>query len=234
MVAALSELGLMVDRAARNLELADRKISLVVVRVIDCVPQAPLEAAVDRKLFGIRGIVRYLETVELTCVAQRNKCGKLCGHAVLFAGEYGVAHAVTALIGIKIGTRGKVRGAPCAAAVLDVIHSAADIVRNVVVTETGNAAQLRVAVEIVAACGVRDQTVKTVIAQIVDPGQGRGGRGDDIFASVIIKIAVLHSKPPNSLSIYCTLRSPERIPMLLNRFRTYSINAEIRKINRRF
>ena len=72
---------------------------------------------------------------------------------------------------------------------------AANVQWGVVVAVPGQAAQAGVAIEGVAASGVRDDPEVRLAAQIVDPGQRRVGPGDDVLAPLIVEMAVPHDSP---------------------------------------
>ena len=47
-----------------------------------------------------------------------------------------------------------------------------------------------------ATASVADQGKEVLAAEIVDPGQGSFGRGDDILPRFVVKMAEFHSFPP--------------------------------------
>src|SRR5690606_36853500 len=114
-------------------------------------------------------------------------------------GEHRVAHAVAAAVVLKRGGRRLPRRGPVRAArvVAQVDVAPARVGRDVVVAVAGEAAQPGVLIKGVAARRVRDQAEVRLTAQVVDPGERRVRPGDDIFAILVVKVAVLH---PVSLS----------------------------------
>ena len=71
--------------------------------------------------------------------------------------------------------------------------ASAHIERGVVVAVAGQAAQAGILVEGIAAGRVGDQTEILFAAEVIDPGQGSVGPGDDIFALRIVKITEFHN-----------------------------------------
>ena len=195
MVPALPVLGLMVDGAALDLHLTDVPVALVVGGIVHGVPQTPLHGAVDRQALCVLAAVAKGQLLELAGGAHGHQAGELGLHALLLALEDGVPQAVTAAVAVQGGLGRQEGGAPGGVPVADVEEPPALVVGHVVVAEAGDAAKLGVPIEGVAAAGVGDQGEEPLVAQVVDPGQGRVGPGDDVFPGRVVKIAVSHGVP---------------------------------------
>ena len=191
-VAALAVLGLVVDGAALDLDLAGGEVALEVGGVVLGVPQAELHEAVKRHVLGGGGFVGQLHAGHQRVHAAGHE-GELLGlQAVLDAGDAGVAQAVAALIAVQLRLDGHPAGRPEAARVVDVEVLSAGVGGHVVVAIAGDAQHAGVLVEAVAAAGVAHQGEERLAAQVVDPGRGGVGAGDDVLPRQVIKMAVLH------------------------------------------
>ena len=99
---------------------------------------------------------------------------------------------MAALILVKLCLDRRPSRIPYRTVVVNVEITSAHIQRYVIVTVTCDSSESGVHIEAVAACSVRDQGEKALIAKIVDPGEWCFGCRDDVLACGIIKIAVFH------------------------------------------
>ena len=206
MVAAFLELGLVVDQGGVVLlfdfDFAGGEVALEVGGVVHGVPQAPFHGCGRVDDHGLVGGVGQVESVDFGVGLEWHERGQLRFDAVAGRFEYGVADALTALVGVERGLARQEGGRPgvdrlgvdCVGVhQAQVVVARAVVSRNVVVTVTGDAAQLCVLVEGVAAAGIGDQGEEVFVAEIIDPWQ-RGCWGlDHVFAGGVIEMAVLHS-----------------------------------------
>ena len=194
-VPALPVLGLVVDGAALDLYLTDVPVPLIVGGIVHRVPEAPLHGAVDCETLDFLIIIAQGQLLQLAGAAHGHQAGELGRNTLLLPLEDGVSKAVAAAIAVQRGLGRQEGRAPGHVPVADVEAAAPLIVGHVVVAEAGDAPELGVPIEGVAAAGVGDQGEEALVAQVVDPGQGRIGTGDDIFPGLVVKIAVSHNKP---------------------------------------
>ena len=194
MIAAVTVLGLVVNRGAYNLNTSGGEVALEVVAVVLSVPEAPLSEREETEGFGGRALVGQNELLNLTVVALGHEEGSLGLQAVLLAGDDRVAHTVAAFVAVQLGLNRGPAGVPHGIAVLDVEIATAHINRNIVVTITGDAAQAGVLIERIAAGGVGNQREKAFHSQIVDPGIRSFRGSDDVLSAGVIKITVLHQR----------------------------------------
>ena len=103
---------------------------------------------------------------------------------------------MAAFVKVKLRFRGAPARVPDRVPILNIVIMAVGILGDVIITVTGQTQELRVPVEAVAAAGVADQGKEVLAAEIVDPGQGSFGRGDDILPRFVVKMAEFHSFPP--------------------------------------
>ncbi len=197
-VAALAVLGLVVDGAADDLNLADGEVSLEVGHIIVSIPQTELNKAEELDLLcGVSGVGQG-DLVELTGGAHRDHSGLGGSDAALCRGDLGIAKTVTALVAVELSLDRLPAEGPYVAAVIDVEVTSACIGGNVVVAITGKTKKTSILVEAVAAGSVREQTEEVLTAQIVDPGVGGIRSGYTIFSGSIVKETEFHSFPPNN------------------------------------
>ena len=192
-VAALAVFGLVVERAALDLDLAGRKVALEVGGVIHGVPQAKLHIAEHSKGFRRAAFIRQHQTVDLAIIADRHKQLKARCQIIFLAGDGGIAQTVAAFVKIQFRLSGLPAGVPDGIALFYIVIATVGVCRYVVVTVTGNAPQLGVLVKAVPARCVGNKAEKCLAAQIVDPRQGGLGRGDDVFSGGVIKVSKLHT-----------------------------------------
>ena len=194
-VAALTVLGFVVDRAALDLDLAGRKIALEVGGIIHGVPQAELYVAENGKRFRFLTLVGQHQAVDLAVVTHGDEQLQFGSQAVLFPGQYAVAQAVAALVKIQLGLGGLPAGIPDGFAVFNIVVTAVRIRRYVIITVAGDAPQLGVLVKAVAARSVGYQAEECLAAQVVDPWQRRARGGDDVLTCGVSEMNEHHRDP---------------------------------------
>ena len=191
-VPALTVLGLVIDHAVLHLHLAGGEVALEVQHIVLRVPQAELhEAGQDHVLRGV-GFIGQGNLVHFGVKAHGHEA--LLGglQAVLFAGDDGIAHAVTAGILVQFGLNRLPSGVPDRAVVVNIEITAAVVHRHVVVPVAGDPAKARIPVEAIASGSVADDTEELLAAEIIDPGI-RCARGiDDIFPCLVVEMAEFH------------------------------------------
>ena len=142
------------------------------------------------------GLIRPVgqhQIMDLAGFPHRNEEGHLCLKALFNRVKSGVAHAVATFIAVQGGFAGQEAGIPgVLSGFFNIIKPAAIVAGNGIVAVAQKPLQLGVPVEAVSADGVGNHAEKIFAAQIVDPGQGGGRRGDHIFPPGVIKIAVFH------------------------------------------
>ena len=190
-VAALAVLGLVVDCAALDLDFADRVGALVVRHVVQCFEEAELDVRKETQLLGLLGLVADGDFPDLEILAGRYEHQLLDLDAILLAGDAGVAKAMAALEGIEFGAGRFPTGIPDRLALLHIQEAAVVIHRVVVVAITREATELGVLPEGVAARGLRRHAEELVLAEIIQPGQGRVWACDNIFAVGVVKVSVV-------------------------------------------
>ena len=193
MISALSVLGLVENRGVYDFNLAGAEVSLEVLHIVVSIPETPFYIRKYGKALGCGGLVRQRQLLQLTVVIHRDKGEQGCLQAVLCGGEAAVADTVAAFVAVKFGLGRLPAGIPDRVAILYVEIFAVAVGRHIVVTVTGQAQQLGILIEGIAAAGVGNKTEELVAAQVVDPGE-RSLRGSDyIFLICIIKKPKFHS-----------------------------------------
>ena len=112
---------------------------------------------------------------------------------------------MTAFVRIKPGLGRLPAGVPYAGTILNIEILSVIVIRNIVVTIAGQAEKLGILIEGVTSAGIGNQGKKVLAAQIINPGKGRFGCGDHIFAALIIKKTIFHTN--TFLSAWRTLFS---------------------------
>ncbi len=196
-VAALLVFGLVIDDGAVNLDLARREVALKVLHVGGSVPEAPLGEREQLQALGLAGEVLEREFLHLAPFLQGNEEEHRGLHAVLLARDAGVAHAVAALVAVEGRLAGFPSGIPddsllftLSSLLYNIEISSAVVHGHAVVAVARDAAELGVLEERVAAGGIGNQGEEVLVAQVVDPGPGRLGIGDDIFAMCVVEMSV--------------------------------------------
>ena len=191
-VPALAVFGLMIDRTAFGLHLADVPVALEIGLVVDRVPEAPFDAAVNIQFFFLFAPVRQHELLHFHVGVKGDRDGQRGADAVFPALKDRVAEAVPAAVRIEGRHRRPERRTPDHFPVADVKEPPAFVGRYVVVAETGDPPQLCILIKTVAAAGIADQREKSVISEIIGPRQGRIRARDHVFPGIIVKKAVFH------------------------------------------
>ncbi len=184
-------LGLVVDDAGVNLDLAGRQVALEVRRVVPRVPQAELHRAEQRKMRRLVAMVRDARAPHFQRRAERHEVRRCRFDARLTRCDDRVAHAVSTRVRVEVRTRGLPRRGPELAAcrVAQVEVATALVYRHVVVAIPREAAQPGVPVEAVAARGVRDDAEEVLAAEVVHPWQRGVGPRDHVLASIVVEVA---------------------------------------------
>ena len=192
-IPTLPVLGLMIDDTVLYLRLGNVQVALIVGAVVYGVPQAPFHQTPDVDVLGFLGFVGQHQIVEFTVFAHGDEEGHPGIQAVLSAVKGGVAHAMAALVTVKLGLGGKVPGIPGGLSrFLDVVEAAALVAGNGVVAVAQQTLQLGIPIEAVAAARIGNHAQEILTAQVVDPGQGSGGGGNDVLPPGIIEMTEFH------------------------------------------
>ncbi|OQA24629.1 MAG: hypothetical protein BWY59_02119 [Verrucomicrobia bacterium ADurb.Bin345] len=201
----------MVDDALLHLHLADVEVALEVLLIVDRVVQAPLGGRVQLHMPLGAGRVFQDDPLHLTALAHRHEERDFGLQTVFLALEHRVPQPVPAYVRVQRRLRRQECRAPRRFPVLLYIEETAALVRTAVVAEPEETHELRVAVEAVAAAGVRKNAKKLLVAEVVDPRKRRFGRRDRIFAPPVVKITVFHIGPSSRIlndidfaRIHCT------------------------------
>ncbi len=196
MVAALAVLGLVVDDAVLDLDLAGVEVALEVGLVVPGVPQAELDAEKIERSAAVSRWLVMRQLPDLQVGVQRHEIERFGLDAVRQRADGRVAQAVAAVVAVQRAARRLPRGRPELAGrvVAQVEVAPAGVEGHVVVAVAGQPAQARVAVERVAAGCVGDEAKIGLAAQVVDPGQRRVGPCDDVFPAFVVEISVGHGK----------------------------------------
>ena len=193
MIAPLPVLCFVENRRACHLHLSRAVIALEISAVVIRIPQAPFHVGKEGELFWKGGMVCEFELADFAGVAHGNKSQDGCLHLVFGGGKTAVAHAVTAFVGIQTCLNRLPARVPDGFAFPDIEILAVDVCGNVIVTVAGKPQQLCVLVKRIAAAGVGYQAEKVIAAKIVDPGKGRCGGGDHVFAVCVVEITKFHA-----------------------------------------
>ena len=191
-IAALAVFGLVIDRRADDLHLADGVIALEVGAVVHRVPEAELHIGEDHRRFRMITGIADLHAHQQAVVPLGDEELLRHGKAVFFTLDHRVTEPVTAAVGVKPGLHRLPARIPDRCAIPDIEMKALLIQRRIIITVAGQAAEPGVAVERIAAGGIGAESEEVLAAQIVDPGQRCLGRVDHVFLSLIIKKAVFH------------------------------------------
>ena len=177
------------------LHFARGKIPLEVLLVIVRIPQAPFHIWKYLNFPGAFPLVGQAKAHDLAGILQGNEGQKVAGKTVLSAFKYGIAHAVAAFIGVQLCFGRLPAGIPDGVPVLYIDIFAVAVIGLVVIAVSGDPEELRILIKGIASAGIGNQAEKISVSQVVDPGQRRPGRRNDIFASVVIKISEFHTGP---------------------------------------
>ena len=116
-------------------------------------------------------------------------------NSTFFGEEPGVAHPMAALIEVEFRLRRLPGRIPDGAAVLDVEVLAVAVIGDIVVAIAGDAQELRILIEGIAAAGVGDQREEVLVPKVVNPGKRRSGCRDDILPVCVIEVSKFHEFP---------------------------------------
>src|SRR5690606_37983595 len=168
------------------------QVALQVGGVVVRVPQTPLDEA--EKLYGLRGlgVVRHLDLMHLVVRTDRHEIKGADLDAVTLTRDPRVAHAVAALVLLELGLNEHVRRRPEVTAVVDIEVTSTGVSRNVVVTETRQATETRVAMKAIASSLVRDDAEELLSPEVIDPRVRSLRSGDDVLAVAVVKVAKTH------------------------------------------
>ena len=192
-IPAFPVLGFMINHAVFHFGFGDVQVSLVILGIIGSVPQTPLHTAPDMDGFYLIRFVGQHQIVQFAVFTHRHKESYLSPKAILAAVEGGIAHTVTAFVSIQSRSGGQETGVPgFFAGFLNVVKASAVVTGYRIIAVTQDTLELCIPIEAVAATGVGNHAKKVLAAQIVDPGQGRCGRGDHILPTGVIEISKLH------------------------------------------
>jgi hypothetical protein len=178
-----------------DLHFAGGKISLEILLIVVRIPQAPFHIGEDLNVPGTLPFVGQAKAHDLAGISQRNKGKKIAGDILLSALKYGITHAVAAFIGVQLRFGRLPAGIPDGIPVFNIDVFAVAVIGLVIIAVSGDPEELGVLIEGIASAGIGDQTEEVSVSQVVDPGQRRPGRRNDIFASVVIKISEFHTGP---------------------------------------
>ena len=190
MIAPLAVLGLVVDRAAVDLDFADRVRALVVGHVVERFEEAELLAGKELRRFALCRLVAHRHLPDFEVLAGRHEEQRLDFEPLALADDARVAQPVPALVGDVRGLDRFPARIPHCTAVIHINVAPAQIVGHVVVAIARQTAQLGVLPEGVAAGGVGAQTEEFVLPEVVQPGQRRIGPRHDVFPPRVVEIAV--------------------------------------------
>jgi hypothetical protein len=204
-VAPLPVLGLVEDHALLDLDLPRREIALEVGRVVPRIPQAELDGGEERQARRLRSFVVNAGPPDLEGLAEWHEIEDLGRDRTRPRRDDRVAEPVPARVVVGVSPDRLPRRAPELArrVVAHVDVTPAGVGRDVVVAVPRQPAQPRVAIEGVAAAGVRDDAEVILAPEIVDPGQRGVGSCDDVFTTRVVEMAEVRRSP------FRRLESPE-------------------------
>ncbi len=197
-VAPLPEAGPVEDHPAVHLDLGGVQVALEVRRVVERVPQAELDRSNHGERRGVRAVIRDANRPCLERLAGRDEVDRLDLDPLAGGTDHRVAEAVTAPVALQLPLRRLPERRPIRAVRLVAKVEVATVLArgDVVVPVAGEPAQASVAVEHIAAAGIRDETDQGRGPQVVEPGD-RGVRPeDDILPPRIVKVPAPHGRGP--------------------------------------
>ena len=156
-VTTLAILGLMIDCRTLNLHFTRREVTLEIFHIGSGIPEAPLLEREEFQRLGLCRLVLQCQLLHLAPFLEGYEEENAGLYAILAASDARVAHAVTALVEVEWRLAGLPSWIPYRVAVLDVEVTASIVHRHIVVAIAGDATELGVLVEAVAASGVRDE-----------------------------------------------------------------------------
>ena len=147
MVATLTVLGLVIDGATLDLDFASREITLEILHIGSSIPQAPLLEREQFEVLNLVALVGECELLYLGPLFEGNEEQHAGLDTILATSNAGVAHTMTALVEIEWSFAGLPTWVPNGVAILDIKVSATIVHGNIVVTITGDTAELGILVE---------------------------------------------------------------------------------------
>ena len=190
MVAAFAVFGLVIEDVPVDFHFARGEVPLEVLHVGGGVPQAPFHEGIELEGLFHRTRIRKFHPVHLAAVADGHEEEGIGLQPALLPRHPGIAHAVTALIGVEGGLAGLPARVPDRVPVLDVVIAAAGVHGHAVVAVAEDPAELGILAEAVTACGIGDQGEEILRPHVVDP-RPRGGRiRDDVLPMGVVEVSV--------------------------------------------
>ena len=190
MVAALAVFGLVIEDVPVDFHFTRGEVPLEVLHVGGGVPEAPFHEGIELEGLFRRARVRQLHPVHLAAVADGHEEEDISLQPVLLPRHPGIAHAVTALVGVEGGLAGLPARVPDRFAVLDVVIAAAGVHGHAVVAVAEDPAEFGILAEAVTACGIGNQGEEILRPHVVDP-RPRGGRiRDDVLPAGVVEVSV--------------------------------------------
>ena len=168
------------------------EVSLEVGGVILCIPQTPFDHG--EEFDGLRSIALIFQGQALNFAVvvlryeERNGSGKV----IFLSGDDGIAHTVTAFIGIQLCFCRRPARRPDGAVVVDIEVTTAHVNRNVVVTVSGDSTQTGILKEVVAAGCVGNQREEFLGTQVIDPRIRGSWILNHVFLVCVIKKTKFH------------------------------------------
>ena len=107
-----------------------------------------------------------------------------------------VAKTMAAFIGIQRSAGRHTAWVPDGVTVLYVVILSVGIYRNVIVAVAGDAKELGILIEAVAAAGIGNQGEEILRTKVVDPGKRCVRGSNDVFFPFIVKMSEIHGGPP--------------------------------------
>ena len=189
MVATLLVFGLVVDGRSVDFHFTRRPIALEILHIGGSVPKAPFGKREEFEVLHLGTLVGEGKFLHFGPGLERDEKEHRSLYPILRTCDAGIVHAMTALVTIEGSLAWFPAGVPYRAAVVDVEIAATIVHRHAIVAVAGDAAELGILVEIVAACGVGDETEEIFVPEVVDPREWCCRVGDDVFAVGIIEVA---------------------------------------------
>ena len=182
----------MIDGRTLDLDLAGGPVALEVFPVVGRVPEAEFHVRKELQRFRCSAFVRKCEPVDFAGIREGNESFLFRCDPVLFPGDDRIAQAVAALVGIDFGTGRLPAGIPDARAVLYIEIDAVRIEGDIVVAVAGNAEELGVLIESIAAGRIGDEAEEVPVPEVVDPGERGPRRRNDVLPCGVVEVTVLH------------------------------------------
>ena len=130
------------------------------------------------------------QLLDLRLHTQRHKMQHTRAYLILRTRDTRVVQTMTTFVTIQRSLARLPSRIPNRLSVFHVEITSDAVHRHAVVTITGNAAELSIFVEIITASGIRDQTEKVLVTQIVNPRKRSPRISDNILTMSVIKMSV--------------------------------------------